>query len=158
MEEVSYAADVLAAHETIARYWAIVDGKLSVPVDSCFTNDCFLKIESVEISGQGMLVDAVLSRTAKAAEQRRSTRHLISNFFVRSYSGNALILESLITVFSGYGDKPAPLATPSSLGDFVYHCTKTETGEWKISRLEGSIVFAGSDSPFSRQASPDPQV
>lgn len=157
MERATYAADALAAQETVTRYWAIVDGRLSIPVESCFTEDCFVKIENVEISGRDMLVEAVRSRTAKATEQKRSTRHLISNFFVTSHTSDDLVLESLITVFSGYGDKPAPLPPPSSVGDFAYRCAKTETGEWKISRLEGSIVFAGTDSPFFRANSLDPK-
>jgi hypothetical protein len=152
MEADAYTRDVLAAQEAVARYWAIVDGNLNAPIESCFVDDCFMKIDNLEILGRSMLIDAVNARTAKAVEQGRSTRHLISNFFVRSHSGDALVLDSLITVFSGYGDKPAQLGPPSSIGDFTYSCIRTGTGAWRISRLEGAIVFAGGDSPFARRA------
>lgn len=151
----SFTQDVLAAHEIIGRYWAIVDGSLDMPVDAFFTDDCFVKIAGMEISGRDTLVDAVRSRSAKAIEQGRSTRHQISNFVVRSHTGNELILDSLIAVFSGYGEKPAPLNPPSSVGDFAYHLTRADTGGWKISRLEGAIIFAGSDSPFATKSAAD---
>jgi hypothetical protein len=152
MKRSTYTADFLAAQEIISRYWAMVDGKLNAPVELCFTNNCIIKIGGLEISGRDRLVKSILARSQNAAQQDRSTRHMVSNIVVTDCSTNHLTFDSLLTVFSGYGEKPAPLRSPSSIGDFTYYFTKAETGEWKISRLEGVIIFAGSDSPFSRQA------
>jgi hypothetical protein len=147
VDHARYAADVMEAQGLIARYWAIVDGKLDAPVGPCFTETCFFRIEGMEINGREMVESSVRARTAKAVEQDRSTRHLISNLHAAEYSGEHLVLDSLITVFSGYGAAPALLSAPSSLGDFRYRCEKSG-GEWKIARLEATIIFAGSDSPF----------
>lgn len=146
------ATEVLAAREVVVGYWAIVDGRLKAPVDACFTEDAQLSIEGLEIAGRDNLVQAVRERTQQAARQGRTTRHVVSNLFVSGASDGGLILDGLITVFSGYGDPPAPLGPPSSVGDFTYHCVRAGAGEWRISRLDGKIVFAGKDSPYFRRA------
>lgn len=143
-------ADVLAAQDVIARYWAIVDGTLDAPVGPCFTDDAFLQIEDLVVQGRAMLTEAVGARTARAVAQGRATRHLVTNAVVRSYAGDELVIAGLITVFSGLGERPAP--TLSSVGDFTYRCVRTGTGAWQIARLEGAIVFAGGDSPYARPA------
>ncbi len=152
MQNIAKAADILAAQSAILRYWSIVDGKLDAPVAPCLTPDCFMKIEGMEISGRDTLVAAVAERSAKAAEQGRTTRHLISNLRVTEQMDGGLAFDSLLAVFSGYGDRPMPMEVPSSLGDFSYRCTQDDAGDWRISRIEGAIIFASGDSPFAKRA------
>lgn len=152
MKAQPQVADILAAQDVIIRYWSIVDGKLGAPVAPSFTPDCFMRIEGMEISGRDALVAAVAKRTAKAVEQGRATRHLVSNLRVTHLSADRLGFDSLLTVFSGYGDRPMLLGTPSSLGDFAYDCVRSAAGDWQISRIEGEIIFASSDSPFAKRA------
>lgn len=138
-------------HDLIHRFWAVIDEQIDLPGPDLFTADGALVIESFEARGREALGRYFAGRRNLSREKTRATRHICSNLRLLDAGPDFASCQATITVFSGYGSWPMALNTPSTLCDFTFDCART-AGTWRFSRITGTRVFAGSDTPNLAEA------
>lgn len=140
------------AEALVIQFWAVVDEILDIPGAMLFLPEGTLRIEAFKAEGANQLAAYFAGRREKSASQSRITRHVISNLRYASGLNGAPIVDCLVTVFSGYGSRPAPLGPPSSLADFTFDFGTDGAGEMKLAAVSGRLIFAGSDTPDLKAA------
>lgn len=142
----------LRVMDLIHRFWARIDEDLDVSGPGLFTPGGELVIETFRAVGHDELARYFAGRHRIVDERQRSTRHVVSNARVLTATGGEtgqarLRVQATVTVFSGYGARPAPLTAPSTLCDFWFDCLCDGEDNWLLERVEGLRIFAGEDTP-----------
>ena len=143
--------EYLRLADLIHRFWAVVDEQTDTLGPDLFTEAGELVIGAFRAAGRDELTRYFSARRELSQSSGRATRHLSTNLRLLSCGPQIARLHSTITVFSGYGLRPIPLGAPSSLADFTFDC-HLDGGEWRLTRVEGQLVFTGADTPDLNRA------
>lgn len=135
------------AEAIVLRFWAVIDETVNDPGESLFLPEGTMTIETFQAKGTLQLAGYFAGRREKSAVQSRMTRHVVSNLRHAMLPDGQRIVDCLVTVFSSYGPRPAPLGPPSTVADFTFTCGTDADGQLKLDTVTGRLVFVGGDTP-----------
>jgi hypothetical protein len=80
----------------------------------------------------------------------RTTRHLISNFWVEAAGENEAKAFGVISFYDGSGRAPVPESNPPVLiADLLNICLRDQDGAWQFKSHRLRPVFMGAEVPLS---------
>ena len=89
-------------------------------------------------------------RGIETVRSLRTTRHLISNFWVEAAGDRAARAFGVIRFLDGPGRAPVPESNPPVLiADLLKICVRDEDGAWRFKSHRLRSVFMGAEVPLS---------
>lgn len=139
---------IIELEQQIAAYWASVDRIRGDRPDSAsfYALDGEMQLGDLRLRGRTEIAAFFRERNRTEIDNRRTTRHVMTNMLVESNDGSRAIAYVLMLVYSGRGDWPLPSRAPSAVGDFEFRFVRCSDG-WLMSRVCGTTVFIGEGAP-----------
>jgi hypothetical protein len=148
--------DILLWHELYdleVRYWYEVDCNGGANAAGFYTADGVLAVGDNEFRGSERIQEFYAWRGRRGIETVRSlrtTRHLISNFWVEAASEREAKAFGVISFLDGPGRAPVPESNPPVLiADLLNICVRGEDGAWRFKSHRLRPVFMGAEVPLS---------
>jgi hypothetical protein len=135
------------------RYWHEVDCRGGANAASFYTTDGVFAVGDNEFHGCERIQEFYAWRGRRGMETVRSlrtTRHLISNFWVEAAGEREAKAFGVIGFHDGSGRPPVPESNPPVLiADLLNICVRDEDGTWRFKSHRLRPVFMGAEVPLS---------
>jgi hypothetical protein len=133
-------ADVAGIASLLIRFSDAVDQRRPADVAELFSIDGVFRPGEKSIRGRSAIQSFY---TARLADERRRTRHLWSNLFVRRSGANQAQLEVVLT---NYAFEPAisEVALQMRIGNVIGRCEGDDAGNWRFAEHFYQRIFATS--------------
>jgi SnoaL-like protein len=135
------------------RYWHEVDVNSGANADSFYTADGIFAVGENEFRGREQIRQFYVWRGRRGMETVRSlrtTRHLISNFWVEAAGEREAKAFGVISFHEGSGRAPVREVNPPILiADLLNICVRDDDGGWRFKAHRLRPVFMGADVPLS---------
>jgi hypothetical protein len=148
--------DLLLWHELYdleVRYWYEVDCNGGAKAAGFYTADGVLVVGDNEFRGSERIQEFYAWRGRRGTETVRSlrtTRHLISNFWVEAAGERESKAFGVISFLDGAGRAPVPESNPPVLiADLLNICVRDDDGAWRYKSHRLRPVFMGAEVPLS---------
>jgi hypothetical protein len=142
-----------ALYDLEVRYWHEVDSNGGASAHDFYTPDGILAVGDNEFRGNDRIREFYAWRGRRGAETVRSlrtTRHLISNFWVEAAGEREAKAFGVISFYDGSGRAPVPESNPPVLiADLLNICLRDEDGGWRFKSHRLRPVFMGAEVPLS---------
>ena len=153
-------ADVAGIASLLIRFSDAVDQRRPADVAELFSIDGLFRPGERSIRGRSAIQAFY---TARLSDERRRTRHLWSNLFVRPSGPNQAQLEVVLT---NYAFEPAisEIALQMRIGNVICRCEGDDTGKWCFAEhfyqriFATSLPLAGGMAEVSRSVSNEQSV
>jgi nuclear transport factor 2 (NTF2) superfamily protein len=134
------AADVAGIAALLIRFSDAVDHRRPADVAEQFSLDGLFRPGEQDIRGRSAIQAFY---TARLSDERRRTRHLWSNLFVRPIDPKQVRIEVVLT---NYAFEPAvcAVALQMRIGNVAGRCESDEAGNWRFAEHLYARVFATS--------------
>jgi hypothetical protein len=133
-------ADVAGIAALLIRFSDAVDQRRPADVAELFSLDGLFRPGEKSIRGRS---DIQAFYTARLSDERRRTRHLWSNLFVRPIGPKQMQLEVVLT---NYAFEPAvsAVALQMRIGNVTGRCESDDAGNWRFTEHLYERIFATS--------------
>ena len=133
-------SDVAGIASLLIRFSDAVDQRRPADVAALFSIDGLFRPGETSIRGRSAIQAFY---TARLADERRRTRHLWSNLFVRPIGPQQAQLEVVLT---NYAFEPAvsEIALQMRIGNVVGRCESDDAGNWRFAEHLYQRIFATS--------------
>jgi len=157
LSAMSAAADELilwhALYGLEVRYWHEVDGNDGANAHSFYTPDGVFCVGDNEFRGRGQIEQFYAWRGRRGmgtVRSVRTTRHLISNFWVEAAGEREAKAFGAVRFHAGSGRAPVQGSNPPILvADLLIVCVRDDDGGWCFKAHRLRPVFMGDDVPLS---------
>jgi SnoaL-like protein len=135
------------------RYWREVDANGGENAHSFYTDDGLFAVGENEFPGRERIQQFYAWRGRRGMDTVRSlrtTRHLISNFWVQATGEREATAFGVISFHDGSGRAPVRESNPPVMvADLVSVCVLDEEGAWRFKSHRLRPVFMGAEVPLS---------
>ena len=135
------------------RYWHDVDCNEGANAHSFYTPDGVFAVGDNEFRGSEQIAQFYAWRGRRGMETVRSlrtTRHLISNFWVEATSPREAKAYGVVSFHDGFGRAPVRESNPPILvADLLNVCVLDDEAGWRFKAHRLRPVFMGADVPLS---------
>jgi SnoaL-like domain len=142
-----------ALYDLEVRYWYEVDCNEGANAHDFYTADGLLAVGDNEFRGSDRIREFYAWRGRRGMETVRSlrtTRHLISNFWVEAADQREAKAFGVISFCDGPGRAPVPESNaPVLIADLLNICSRDDDGGWRFKSHRLRPVFMGAEVPLS---------
>jgi hypothetical protein len=142
-----------ALYDLEVRYWHEVDGNGGTNAHSFYTADGVFAVGENEFRGRERIEQFYAWRGRRGMETVRSlrtTRHLISNFWVEASAEGEAKAFGVISFYDGSGRAPVRESNPPvMIADLLNICLRDDEDAWRFKSHRLRPVFMGAEVPLS---------
>ena len=135
------------------RYWHEVDSHGGADAHSFYTADGLFAVGDNEVRGSDRIREFYAWRGRRGMETVRSlrtTRHLISNFWVEATGEREAKAFGVVSFHDGAGRAPVSQSNPPvMIADLLNTCVLDQDGAWRFKSHRLRPVFMGAEVPLS---------